>query len=133
MKQPKVSEEVTVEEVCSSGCVSMTFVTVVSSPNGEDITLVTTVVTVVLRVKFLSKICCWSVATLFESGITTTSYFFESFSPVTSVILFAEDKREGISRDDRFETILTSSLGTGKASTILVSLSCCTTSDSLVG
>jgi hypothetical protein len=111
----------------------MTFVTVVSSPNGEDITLVTTVVTVVLRVKFLSKICCWSVATLFESGITTTSYFFESFSPVVSVILFAEDKRESISGGDRFEIIRSSSLEGGTASTVLVSLSCSTSSDSLDG
>lgn len=94
MKQPKVSYVVTVEAECSSGCVSMTLVTVVSSPKGEEITLVTTVVTVVLSVKFLSRTCCWSLATLFESGTTTTSFFVGS---VASVMLFAEANKDSMS------------------------------------
>lgn len=110
----------------------MTFVTVVSSPKGEEITLVTTVVTVVLSVRFLSKTCCWSVATLFDSGITTASFFICSFSPVASEILFAEANNDSISGGDKVVIIGISSMKGATDSTVVVSGCCYTSDDSLV-
>lgn len=97
MKVPKVSDCVTVEAVCSSGWVSITLVTVVSSPKGDLITRVTTVVTVVSNVRFWSSTRCWSVVTLLASGITITSFLvgslgLSSFADLieSRVIIFAE-------------------------------------------
>ena len=72
----------------------MTLITVVSSPKGDEITLVTIVVTVVLSVKFLSRTCCLSFAILFESGTTTMSFFDGSAAPFK---LFAEANKDSIS------------------------------------